>query len=643
MNKSINRIKYLTKLLNEASRVYYQENREIMSDFEYDRLYHELEELEDKLGIHLSSSPTIKVGFAAVDSLAKGNHDRPLLSLDKTKEVADLVTFLSDEHNGLLSWKLDGLTVVLDYRNGVLTRALTRGNGTVGEDITHNALAIKNIPVSIPYRERLLIRGEAVISYEDFDKIIETEPGYKTPRNLCSGTMRQLDSSIVAKRYVNFYAFGANVDMPLKSEQLLLLNNLGFDVAEYREVRQHELEAAVLEFKGKLPKFHVPTDGLVLTYDDILYSESLGATSKFPKDSLAFKWQDEVAETVLTHIEWNTSRTGLINPIAVFNPVELDGTTVSKASVHNISIIKQFALGEGDTIAVYKANMIIPQIAENLTKSDNIVIPEFCPVCKGKADIIKQVEGEALYCANLGCHARKLGALVHFCSRDALNIEGLSEQTLEKWINCGFIKDYEDIFTIESHKDSITTMEGFGEKSFGNLLTSIERAKDVEAANFIYALGIKNVGLSNAKLLCRHFGEMESLLERAKQPLFEEELLDIKGFGKVTAKNLVQHLVENETTIRSLLGILRIQAPQIQRGKLDGLTFVITGDLAQFSSRKALQAFIETQGGRCSTSVSSNTSYLINNNTTSTSAKNKRAKALNIPIIDEMEFLKEFG
>ena len=640
----IARMKELIPELQEASKTYYQDNIEIISNLEYDRLYEELESLEALTGVQLTDSPTLQVGFEAVEGLNKVTHEIPLLSLDKTKDVDALSAFL-EGHIGLLSWKLDGLTVVLDYQNGKLARAVTRGNGTIGEDVTHNARKFKNIPLHIPYTDRLLIRGEAIITYKDFEKINNTitnpDEKYKNPRNLCSGTVRQLDNSIVSDRYVQFYAFAILTEggPVTKCNRLSLLANLGFDTVEHLLTGSNSIADDVEAFKQKLPQMDIPSDGLVLTFDDVEYSKSLGATSKFPKDSIAFKWQDELVETTLRYIEWNTSRTGLINPIAVFDPVEIEGTTVNKAGLHNVSIIRQLKLGEGDTITVYKANMIIPQVAENLTCSDTIVLPANCPVCKSPSEIFKQKEGEALFCPNPVCHARQLGALVHFCSRDAMNIEGLSEQTLEKWINHGFIKDYTDIFTLERFKDEIIKMEGFGEKSFSNLMDSIERAKDVNLANFIFALGIKNVGLNNAKLLCANFNDMEAIMAGTD---FEE----IKGFGKIIGDSLRAYFADtnNVERIRKATNILRVKLPEPNENNEDnkalkGLTFVITGSVEKFLNRKALQEFIEGHGGKCTGSVSASTSYLINNDATSASAKNKKAKSLGIPILTEEDFI----
>ena len=715
MNKTetITRMKTLSNQLRAAAKAYYQEDREIMSNFEYDRLYEELEALEASTGIQLADSPTVQIGYEAVEGLEKVTHEIPLLSLDKTKEIDKLASFLG-EHTGIMSWKLDGLTVVLTYEDGQMVSAVTRGNGTVGENVTHNARTFGNIPLRIPYTGRLLIRGEAVITYKDFEAINEaiTDPDarYKNPRNLCSGTVRQLDSGTVANRSVRYYAFailsqdGHSPSEGLKSDQLAFLRGIGFDVVEYRMVTANSIEQDVGVFRQKLSQLGVPSDGLVLAYDDIAYSVSLGTTSKFPRDALAFKWADELAETTLIRIEWHTSRTGLINPIAIFDPVEIEGTTVNKAGLHNVSILRQLALGEGDRITVYKANMIIPQVANNLTRSNTAILPEHCPVCHSPTEILKQREGEALYCLNPSCRAQLIGSLVHFCGRDAMNIEGLSEQTLEKWVEQGFVSDYTDIFDLEQYEDEIIQMEGFGQKSFSNLMASIERAKDVTLANFIFALGINQVGLSNAKLLCAQFNDdIDAIINEAAKPMpvvFE----DVKGIGDVAGsrlrdyyagvsvkpptdrelKLLLEHFnndteaivqsarytpkdktfwsingfgeeivnslrvyftdKDNLARLQKVLPLLRIQKTVVKvEQPLAGLTFVITGDLRHFPNRKALQAFIEERGGKCAGSVSANTAYLINNDAGSSSSKNKKAQSLGIPILTEEMFLEKHG
>ncbi|MCL2576699.1 MAG: NAD-dependent DNA ligase LigA [Defluviitaleaceae bacterium] len=646
---SIVRIKELVATLNEANRAYYQEDREIISNLEYDNLYDELVRLEKETGVRLAGSPTRKVGYEVVSNLKKSPHDVPMLSLDKTKEPEALSAFLG-EYNGLLSWKLDGLTVVLKYDDGELQQALTRGNGYIGEDITHNARVFRNVPLTVPYKGKFDLRGEAVISIADFEDINELEENkYKNPRNLCSGAVRQLNSETAAKRRVLFFAFSLKTDevFEKKSEQLAWLDAQGFEIAEYEIVTAKNVAQAVAKFKEKITAASVMSDGLVLTYDDIAYSESLGSTSKFPRDSVAFKWADEIAETTLIKVEWGTSRTGLINPVAIFEPVEIEGTQVSRASLHNVSILRGLGLCEGDRISVYKANMIIPQVAENLSRSDayeNILIPSNCPVCNGETEIRQSSpdDPETLYCTNPSCDAQQVRALAHFVSRDALNIGGLSEQTLEKLIGGGMITDFGDLFSLAKFENEIKKMEGFGQKSYDNLINSIETAKDVELPNFIYALGIRHVGLANAKLLCKFFKhDAQEITEACKNESYMETLSEIKGFGEAISHSLHVYFSQekNFNLFSRTLEILRIKTPAESAGEkpLDGLTFVITGDVTQFKNRKELQTYIENAGGRVTNSVTAKTSFLINNDAHSSSSKNKKAAQLGVPVITEAD------
>ena len=645
------RIKFLVEKLNEAAKAYYQEDREIMSNQEYDALYDELVLLEEKTGMILSNSPTQKVGYTVLSNLVKVRHESPILSLDKTKETAKLESFLGDKE-GILSWKLDGLTLVLTYADGVLQQAITRGNGEIGEDVTHNARVFSNLPVSIPFKGELVLRGEGVIPYSAFYKINEElgeEEQYKNPRNLCSGTVRQLNSEIAAKRNVKFFAFtlvsaeGREIS-DSKSENMEWLASLGFDVVEHVMVTAETVAAEVENFRNKIEENDVASDGLVMTFDSISYSQSLGRTAKFPKDSIAFKWADEMAETILREIEWNTSRTGLMNPVAIFDPVDLEGSTVSRASVHNVSILKELHLSIGDRIKVYKSNMIIPQIAENLTGTVSTAeIPAHCFVCGGETEVRKLRDGEALYCTNPNCSAQRIQALSHFVSRDAMNMEGLSEETLKKFVEQGFVENYPDIFRLESYKDKITQMEGFGEKSYQNLVTSIEKAKDAELPNFIYALGINHVGLRNAKLLCSNFGFD---LEKIKAAT-EEELMQVEGFGEIIAHSIAHYFRQEEhlTLLADALQYLRIKEVEVAEtadSPLAGLTFVVTGDLEQFTNRKELQALIEKGGGKVTGSVTKKTNYLINNDVHSASSKNKKAAELGIPILSEQDFIDQF-
>lgn len=645
------RIKFLVEQLNAAAKAYYQEDREILSNQEYDALYDELVALEEKTGTILANSPTQKVGYTVLSNLVKVKHESPILSLDKTKETAKLASFLGDRE-GILSWKLDGLTIVLKYNNGTLEQAITRGNGEIGEDVTHNAKVFSNLPVSIPFKGELVLRGEGVIPYSEFYRINEAlgeDEQYKNPRNLCSGTVRQLNSEIAAKRNVKFFAFtlvsAAGMEISdSKAKNMDWLASLGFDVVEHVMVTAETVAAEVEHFRNRIEDNDIASDGLVMTFDSIEYSTSLGRTAKFPKDSVAFKWADEMAETTLREIEWNTSRTGLMNPVAIFDPVELEGSTVSRASVHNVSILKELKLSIGDKIKVYKANMIIPQIAENLTgEVSTAEIPEKCFVCGGETEVRKLRDGEALYCTNPNCSAQRIQALSHFVSRDAMNMEGLSEETLKKFLEKGFVENYPDLFRLEEHKDAITEMEGFGEKSYQNLIASIEKAKDVELPNFIYALGINHVGLRNAKLLCSNFGFD---LEKIKAAT-EEELVQVEGFGEIIAHSIAQYFRQEEhlNLLADALGYLHIKAAeQAETGDspLTGLTFVVTGDLEHFANRKELQALIEKGGGKVTGSVTKKTNFLINNDIHSASSKNKKAAELGIPILSEQDFIEKF-
>ena len=641
------RMKELVSLLNKASRAYYQEAQEIMSNYEYDRLYDELKELEDELGITLSNSPTVNVGYEVVSELPKERHESPMLSLDKTKEVEELKNFVGDQEV-LISWKMDGLTVVLTYRDGKLYKAVTRGNGEVGEVITNNAKVFKNVPVQIAYQGELILRGEAVIGYKDFEKINQeiedVDARYKNPRNLCSGSVRQLNNQITAKRNVMFYAFtlvqADGVDFQnSRACQMEWLKSQGFTTVEYYMVTRDTVEDEVAKFSSKISENDFPSDGLVLTYDDIAYGRSLGRTAKFPRDSFAFKWQDEIRETVLREIEWSPSRTGLINPVAIFDPVELEGTTVSRASVHNISIMEELELGIGDRIEVYKANMIIPQIAENLTRSGVKDIPCKCPVCQGETKIRQVGNAKALYCMNPECQAKHVKSFALFVSRDALNIEGLSEATLEKFISRGYIHTFADIFHLDQYKEKIQKMEGFGEKSYKKLAESIEKARTTTLPRVIYSLGIAGIGLANAKVICRELKyDVESLLK-----VSEEELNEIQGVGEVLAKAFVGYFADAKhvENFRRLLNELTIPEETVTKQQIfEGVNFVITGSVKHFANRGEVKELIESLGGKVTGSVTSKTNYLINNDVTSTSSKNKKANELGIPIISEETFLE---
>ncbi|MBE5981860.1 MAG: NAD-dependent DNA ligase LigA [Paenibacillaceae bacterium] len=648
MDEKLKRIKELILLLQEAGKAYYQESREIMSNYEYDRLYDELAALEEETGIVLSNSPTQNVGYQVLSELPKEAHDSPMLSLDKTKSTEDLADWLGGQR-GILSWKLDGLTVVLVYREGTLQKAVTRGNGEIGEVITNNARVFANIPLTISYQGELVIRGEAVIKYTDFnrinDEIEDVTAKYKNPRNLCSGSVRQLNNQITARRNVNFEAF-ALVSAPgvdfknSRAEQFQWLKAQGFDVVDYKIVTKETIGEAVAEFAKTVPEYDIPSDGLVLLFDDIAYGESLGRTAKFPRNAIAFKWADEIRETTLTEIEWSASRTGLINPVAIFEPVELEGTTVSRASVHNLSIMEALELGEGDQITVYKANMIIPQIADNLTRSGKIKIPDHCPVCDGRTEIRQVNDVKSLYCTNPDCQAKRIKGFSLFVSRDALNIDGLSEATLEKFIGAGFIREFADMFHLDQHEEAITQMEGFGKKSYDNLIQAVKKASHTTLPRLIYGLGIAGIGVANAKMLCREFRFDFDRMRHAE----EEELTAVSGIGKVLADAWITYFKDeknNEMTDRLLAEVtIEQEAETGGEKRLEGMTFVITGSVEHFENRKALQEAIEAQGGKATGSVTSKTTYLINNDTTSNSSKNKKAKELGVPIISEEDFIK---
>ena len=645
------RIRELIGTLRAAGRAYYQESREIMSNFEYDKLYDELVSLEKETGIVFANSPTQTVGYEVVSALPKERHEKPMLSLNKTKSVEELADWLGGQ-TGLLSWKMDGLTIVLTYQNGTLVKAVTRGNGEIGEVITANAKAFVNVPLNISYQGELILRGEAIIRYSDFEKINEqiedVDAKYKNPRNLCSGSVRQLNSEITAQRQVHFYAFSLvkadGIDFKnSRKEQFEWLKTQGFEVVEYHEVTKETLPETVKMYSEAIAENDTPSDGLVLLYDDIAYGQSLGRTAKFPRDSIAFKWADEIQETKLLYIEWSASRTGLINPVAVFEPVELEGTTVSRASVHNISIMEALELGAGDRITVYKANMIIPQIADNLTRSGVRDIPEACPVCGGQTEVRQLNDVKSLYCTNPDCQAKKIKSFTLFTSRDALNIAGLSEATLEKFIGVGMIHEYADIFHLDRHQEEIVEMDGFGQKSYDNLIAAAEKASHTTLPRMVYGLGVAGIGLANAKMICRHFKNDFEAMRHATV----EELVEIDGIGEVLAQAWAAFFSDgkNNAIVDHLLAELTFEAGDEESSEgadeaFAGMNFVITGSLEQFKNRKELQELIERRGGKVTGSVTSKTNYLINNDVASSSSKNKKARELGVPILSEEEFLK---
>ena len=645
----IGRMKELIDILNRASAVYYQGKDEIMSNFEYDKLYDELVSLEKESGLVLAGSPTQKVGYEILSELPKQTHPSPMLSLDKTKQVNELESWLGDKE-GLLSWKMDGLTVVLTYENGQLLNAVTRGNGVVGEVITNNAKVFKKLPISIPFKGHMVLRGEAVITYSEFEKInasLSEEEQYKNPRNLCSGSVRQLNNEITAKRNVELYAFtlveaeGVDFENSQKNK-MEFMRKQGFQIVEYKLVTRENIAETVEWFSDKVKTNDFPSDGLVLLYDDIEYGDSLGSTAKFPRNAIAFKWADEVAKTKLLEMEWSASRTGLINPVAIFEPVELEGTTVSRASVHNISIVRELKLGIGDEIEVYKANMIIPQIAKNLTESDSLEIPDKCPVCGEKTVIHKENDVEVLFCENPDCLAKKIKSISLFVSRDAMNIDGMSEATIEKFIARGFLHELADLFKLERYKDEIISMEGFGEKSYEKLIKAADAAKVTTTAKFIYSLGISGIGLSNAKMICKAFDNDFDKIRKVSR----EELIEIDGVGEVLADSFVRFFEKenNNHVVDDLLKIIKMEDSESSvQNDMEGMNFVITGSVNHFSNRGAVKELVESRGGKVTGSVTSKTKYLINNDSTSNSSKNKKAKELGVQIITEDEFIDMFS
>ena len=641
------RIKELVEILNNAAKSYYVDAVEIMPNIEYDKLYDELLELEKETNVVLSNSPTQNVGYEIAGELPKKAHESPMLSLDKTKSVEDLREWLGD-NKALLSWKMDGLTIVLTYRDGELAEAVTRGNGTIGEVITNNAKNFQNIPLKIEFKGELILRGEAIIKYSDFkrinDAIEDATAKYKNPRNLCSGSVRQLNPAFTKSRMVYCNIFNVvkadGVDFEnSKAKQFEWAKNEGFDVVEYKFTDSKSIADDIAEFESKIESNDIPSDGLVLLLDDIALGERLGSTSKFPRNAMAFKWSDERQVTKLKYIEWSPSRTGLINPVAVFEPVELEGTTVSRASLHNVSIFEDLMLGVGDEISVYKANMIIPQVYENLTKSNTEKVPDTCPACGSNASIKQDNESKVLLCTNPDCQIKHIKQYALMASRDALNIDGLSESTLEKFLSKGFIKNDSDIFKLDRYKDEIVNMEGFGKRSYEKLMAALEEAKHTNVARFLYSLGINGIGSANAKMIAKYFdNDIDKIITAGK-----DDLLEIEGIGEVLANSIVDFFKDSKNieNVKSLREVLIFEAEESAGSdSFAGKVFVITGSLEHFTNRNELKELIEKNGGKVSGSVSSKTNFLINNDTTSNSSKNKKAKELGVEIISEEDFLK---
>lgn len=641
------RIKELVEILNKAAKSYYVDAVEIMPNIEYDKLYDELVKLEKETNVVLSNSPTQNVGYETASELPKKAHESPMLSLDKTKSVTELEDWLGD-NEALLSWKMDGLTIVLTYRGGELVEAVTRGNGIIGEVITNNAKNFQNVPLKIEYKGELILRGEAVIKYSDFKRINESisdaDAKYKNPRNLCSGSVRQLNPAVTRERKVYFNVFNVvkadDIDFEnSKAKQFEWAKNEGFDVVEYKFTNRESLANDIADFESRIADNDIPSDGLVLLLDDIALGERLGSTAKFPRNAMAFKWSDERQTTKLKYIEWSPSRTGLINPVAVFEPVELEGTTVSRASLHNVSIFEELMLGVGDEISVYKANMIIPQVYENLTKSNTEKVPKICPACGKDTTIKKDNESKVLLCINPDCQVKHIKQYALMASRDALNIDGLSESTLEKFLSKGFIKSDSDLFHLDKFKDEIINMDGFGKRSYEKLISALDEAKNTTVSRFLYSLGISGIGSANAKMIAKYFdNDIDRIISASK-----DDLLEIEGIGEVLANSIADFFKseKNIENIESLRKILKFEKEESVGGdKLSGKVCVITGSLQHFSNRNELKELIEKNGGKVSGSVSSKTNYLINNDTASNSSKNKKAKELGVEIISEEDFLK---
>ncbi len=641
------RIKELVEILNKAAKSYYVDAVEIMPNIEYDKLYDELVKLEKETNVVLSNSPTQNVGYETASELPKKAHESPMLSLDKTKSVTELEDWLGD-NEALLSWKMDGLTIVLTYRGGELVEAVTRGNGIIGEVITNNAKNFQNVPLKIEYKGELILRGEAVIKYSDFKRINESisdaDAKYKNPRNLCSGSVRQLNPAVTRERKVYFNVFNVvkadDIDFEnSKAKQFEWAKNEGFDVVEYKFTNRASLANDIADFESRIADNDIPSDGLVLLLDDIALGERLGSTAKFPRNAMAFKWSDERQTTKLKYIEWSPSRTGLINPVAVFEPVELEGTTVSRASLHNVSIFEELMLGVGDEISVYKANMIIPQVYENLTKSNTEKVPKICPACGKDTTIKKDNESKVLLCTNPDCQVKHIKQYALMASRDALNIDGLSESTLEKFLSKGFIKSDSDLFHLDKFKDEIINMDGFGKRSYEKLIAALDEAKNTTVSRFLYSLGIAGIGSANAKMIAKYFdNDIDRIISASK-----DDLLEIEGIGEVLANSIADFFrsEKNIENVESLRKILKFEKEESGGGdKLSGKVCVITGSLQHFSNRNELKELIEKNGGKVSGSVSSKTNYLINNDTASNSSKNKKAKELGVEIISEEDFLK---
>jgi DNA ligase (NAD+) len=646
------RMQELIEKLNEASKAYYGSGKEIMSNFEWDRLYDELVQLEGETGIVMANSPTVNVGElnAVLSGFEKVRHEISVKSLDKTKDVDTLAAFIGG-CPGIMSWKLDGLTIVLTYDNGELVKAVTRGKNGIGELITANARHFAGVPSVIPYKGRLNVRGEALISYADFEKVNaslpEGEEPYKNPRNLAAGSVRQLDSAEVKNRKVQLIVFASDHMEDTHAKEFMWLQNMGFNVVSHIVVKDgSQVPVSVETFRSFMSDNPVPTDGLVLQFNETEYGRSLGETDKFPRDAIAFKWQDEEKETVVKEIFWSPARTGQITPVAVFEPVELEGTTVERASVHNVGILEQLSITPGDTITVYKANMIIPQVSGNNTMLGKAVIPETCPACGGRTEIrIGRDGSRQLYCTNQECSAKHVGRFVHAVKQDALNIVGMSEKTLEDLIDNGYLHTLADLFRLKEHAYPISQMEGYGRKSVDNMLNAVEAARHTDLQRLIYACGINLVGRTASRAICAYFGyDVVKTLNASF-----DELKSIEGIGDEIAGSYVEWFQNpaNQEMFEDLLSEADLIVPQapavkeVAEGKpgIRGRVIVITGDVYQFDNRSAFKAWVEAHGGKVTGSVSRNTDYLVTNTPNSGTTKNKKAQELGVEIITEQQII----
>lgn len=650
----VKRIKELVEQLNEYRDAYYNEARSDVSDAEYDRLFDELSELENETGVVYTNSPTQSVGYEVKSELEKVKHSHPMLSLDKTKSVDDLVKFARDK-DCILSLKMDGLTCLLTYENGELVQAETRGDGEIGELITHNARVFDNIPLSIDYKGHFEIEGEAIITYEDFDKINKSLPDdkkYKNPRNLASGSVRQLDSKIAAQRHIKFIAWKVPTEIASNSfiNRLQYAVELGFDTVPFLSIRGNYnaefINIVIEQLQRRANERSFPIDGLVATYNDITYGELLGMTGHHPKHSIAFKFYDEEVETVLKNIEWSMGKIGSLTPVAIFDPVEIDGTMVERASLHNVSILTKLDLQIGDTIIVYKANQIIPQVKENLSAKDResayIRIPSQCPVCESPTQIVKENDSEVLMCTNPHCKGKLLGRVSHFVSKKGMDISGLSEETIKKFIELGWIAEITGIYNLDQYYDRLSTMSGFGKKSVDKLRKSIETSKTVRLDKFIASLSIPGIGTSQSKELVKAFGAWDKFRDAS---IGYYNFTQLDGFGDVLNNNIHSWFEDMSNIADYLASLMTFESEDNSKtnNSLNGKSFVVTGKVYKFKNRDEVKEAIEKFGGKVTGSVTKSTFALINNDIESNSSKNKKAKELGVQIINEEQLIEMLG